>query len=158
MNKLRRVLMILVISMGISIPSFAAESSDETNLHEKLLDYAALVAGGLSYNDSSNQIRELILLSDRYTRRGGNDQQLIAIKDEYISAQAQWGAMLEYRESKAWYETRMPKRYVELVGAEGQARIQRDGSWLRAQMGLDSYVAKKKGKSKALPAKTQSKQ
>jgi hypothetical protein len=94
----RRLCVLPLALLLIALPSLVrAQSANEVDLREILLDSRAFLdAGSFSYNDYSARATSVAIQLDRYKRRGGKNEHLIAASEYFIEAKLQWEAFFQY--------------------------------------------------------------
>ena len=157
--KITRRTFSLFLCSGICTSALAASPSPEDDLSETLLDTAAFIkAAGFSYNDYKSRVSALVILLDKYTRRGGKNVDLIAAAEAYIEAKRQWEIIFQIDEIDSRNKGYMfSKELADKNLADGRAAItKRFELWESAVAHLDIYTAGKNAK-KASPASSKKK-
>lgn len=146
---LRRNLLLSVLALCVPF-SIAAQSKEEIDLRELLLDMSAFLnAGSFSYNDYKSKVGAVVIHLDRYKRRNGSNKNLIAASESFIEAKTFWEQVFEEEEL---YITRkaiaggitskesIENHYVKIETLQKD----RNQSWIKFDTYLKSYMKEAK--------------
>jgi hypothetical protein len=145
MSPRRRLCTILPLLIGF--PSFLrAQSANEIELREILLDSRAFLdAGSFSYNDYSARATAVAVQLDRYKRRDGKDEHLIAASGSFIRAKVQWEDFFEKKREHARIEAitggATSRELILLQERDLLALLDaRTESWAQFRNSLEKYI------------------
>ena len=155
--------LLAALAAGLAL-SQAYSATPVEALHEGLLDVKALLKGGLSYSDYRKRISEVVVLLDRYQRKGGPTSSLTLAAESYIAALSDWDDMNKMKQVRVPMPDIAPEFIVRLqaLNDEQDRRWEQvmQRKWSRASDDLDAYaqsltIRQRKSKPSDLAGKKQ---
>lgn len=96
------------VAMSVYSSDASCAADDEGKLREGLLDLLALTRSEPDFSDFKRAVNELILVLDRYVRRGGKNSRLVDTANQCIKIKSDWelfnSTSSEYQSEKAHAE------------------------------------------------------
>lgn len=141
MQKIRRGQFICLglgfIAPVLSTRAATPKAKGELELHEALMDIAALVRAGPKYPDFEKLAVNLILQLDRYTRAGGKDKALVSAANEYVEAKKNWEWFHSLKNQPAYITRQVDEKYESETTLLEASRALSEGAYLANSIALD---------------------